>query len=280
MEAVLKGNEQQKTFIEKLGDSLGSYVGRLFGATNDQGKAAGASIISSFTSQMGEAGEVVSRLATNMATMGPLLGAIVTALHYVIGGLMESLKDVFNDFIQWGIEPLKEFGRMIGEILTPILQEIMPSVVASGKVLMQLFQAIARVLTPIVQILMRVLGPVLSVLADVVVTIVGTISWACDCIAYAITWVLNKITFGWVQQSANPGSLSSYLEGMYADPSGTYTGSSNGMNSTGLQSASYTGGTVIHLNVYQNAPVVGSDGMSEFAIMIRNELADIGYMGR
>ena len=269
----------QKTFLEKLSTKLGTAVGKLFGATDEQGQAAGSAIISSFTSSMGEAGEVVSRLATNMATMGPLLGAIVTALHYVIEGLMENLKDIFNDFIQWGIEPLREFGRMIGEILNPILQEIMPSVVASGKVLMQLFQAIARVLTPIVQILMRVLGPVLSVLADVIVSIVGTISWACDWLAYAITWVLNKISFGWIQQSANPGSLSSYLEGMYANPAETYTGSGS-TSSTGLTSAAYSGGTVIHLNVYQQGVVCGDSGIQEFAVMIKNELADVAYYGR
>ena len=276
---LTKIEKDQKTFIEKIGEKVGAAVGSIFGADDDQSKAAGSAIINSFTSQMGEAGDVVARLATNMATMGPALGAIVTALHYVIGGLMENLKDLFNDFVQWGIQPLMEFGRMIGSILKPILEEIMPSVVASGKVLMQLFQAIARVLTPIVQILMRVLGPVLSVLADVVVTIVGTISWACDWIAYAITWVLNKISLGFIQQSANPGSLSSYLEGMYANPADTYTGSGS-TSSTGLTSAAYSGGTVIHLNVYQQGVVCGDSGIQEFAVMIKNELADVAYYGR
>ena len=269
----------QKNFLEKLSSKVGATVGKLFGATDEQGQAAGSAIISSFTSSMGEAGDVVERLATNMATMGPLLGAIVTALHYVIEGLMENLKDLFNDFIKWGIEPLRELGRAIGSILKPILEEIMPSVVASGKVLMQLFQAIARVLTPIVQILMRVIGPVLTVLADVIVTIVGTISWACDWIAYAITWVLNKISFGWIQQTANPGGLSDYLSSMYADPASSYS-SGSGTSSTGLATAAYSGGTVVHLNVYNYGNVVGSAGFEEFAISIRDELLDLGYIGR
>lgn len=273
-----KIDKGQKTFLEKLGSNLGAAVGKLFGATDEQGQAAGASIISSFTSSMGEAGEVVSRLATNMATMGPLLGAIVTALHYVIEGLMETLKDVFNDFIQWGIEPLRELGRMIGEIITPILEEIMPSVIATGKMLMNLFGALARLLTPIVETLMRVIGPALSLLADVIVSIVGTISWAIDWLAYAITWVLNKITLGWVQQSANPGGLSDYLSNMYADPTSSY--SSAGLNSTGTTNASYTGGTVIHLNVYQNGIVCGDNGLMEFCSMIKAELQDVAYYGR
>lgn len=279
LKELTKIEKDQRTFLDKLGEKVGTAVGSLFGADEDQSKAAGSAIINSFTSQMGEAGEVVSRLATNMATMGPVLGAIVTALHYVIGGLMETLQEVFNDFIAWGIEPLKEFGRMIGQILLPIFKEIMPSVVASGKVLMQLFQSIARLLTPIVQILMRVIGPVLTVLADVVVSIVGTISWAIDWIAYAVTWALNKITFGWVQQTANPGGLTDYLSGMYEDPSSTYTGSGS-MDSAGLQSAAYSGGSVIHLNVYNNGVVAGEAGLREFAVMIKRELEDAEYLGR
>lgn len=242
-------------------------------------KKAGETVWEDFKEQAGEAGDLLNRLSSNMAQFGPLIGAIVTALHYVIQGLIEVLGDLINDFVQWGLEPLREFGRMIGQILTPILQEIMPSVVASGKVLMQLFQAIARLLTPIVQTLMRVIGPVLSVLADILVTIVGTISWAIDWIAYAVTWALNKITFGWVQQTANPGGLTDYLSGMYADPSSTYTGSGS-MNSAGLQSAAYSGGTVIHLNIYQQGVICGDNGIQEFAVMIRNELADAGYYGR
>ena len=278
LEKVDENTKDTRTFLEKFGDNLGSYVGSLFGATDEQGKAAGAAIVSSFTSQMGEAGEVVSRLATNMATMGPLLGAIVTALHYVIGGLMETLRDVFNDFIKWGIEPLKELGRMIGQILLPIFKEIMPSVIAIGKVLIQLFQSLANVLSPIVSIIMRVIGPILSVLADVLVTIVGTISWACDWLAYAITWVLNKISFGWIEQSDKPTDLNSYLNNMYADPSQAYSPTSS--SNTAVSNASYSGGTVVHLNVYNYGNVVGDNGITEFALIIRDKLVEANYLGR
>ena len=278
LKELTKIEKDQRTFLDKIGEKVGTAVGSLFGADEDQSKAAGSAIINSFTSQMGEAGEVVSRLATNMATMGPVLGAIVTALHYVIGGLMETLQDVFNDFIAWGIEPLKEFGRMIGQILLPIFEEIMPSVVATGKVLMNLFGAIARLLTPIVEILMRVIGPVLTVLADILVSIVGTISWAIDWIAYCITWVLNKVSFGWIDQTARPGSLNSYLEGMYSNPAESY--SATGAGSVGATNASYSGGTVVHLNVYQNGVVCGDNGIQEFAIMLKKELQDVAYYSR
>lgn len=239
-------------------------------------KAAGESVWEDFKSQAGEAGDLINRLTQNMAQFGPILGAIVTALHYVIEGFIESIGSLLNEFVQWGLEPLRELGRMIGEIITPILQEIMPSVIATGKVLMQLFQSIAGVLTPIVQVLMRVIGPVLTVLADVLVTIVGTISWAIDWLAYCITWVLNKVSFGWIDQTAKPGSLSSYLEGMYSDPTTGY----ESMDSTTGVNAAYSGVTNIYMNVVNNGYVVGDAGLQEFALVIRSELEDLSYYSR
>lgn len=239
-------------------------------------KAAGESVWEDFKAQAGEAGDLINRLTQNMAQFGPILGAIVTALHYVIEGFIESIGSLLNEFVQWGLEPLRELGRMIGEIITPILQEIMPSVVATGKVLMQLFQSIAGVLTPIVQVLMRVIGPVLTVLADVLVTIVGTISWAIDWLAYCITWVLNKVSFGWIDQTAKPGSLSSYLEGMYSDPTTGY----ESMDSTTGVNAAYSGVTNIYMNVVNNGYVVGDAGLQEFALVIRSELEDLSYWSR
>ena len=253
-------------------------LGRMSGEIQNFINAADA-VWEDFKGQIGEAGDLINRLGTNMAQFGPLLGAIVTALHYVIEGLVQELGDIIGEFVQWGLEPLREFGRMIGQILLPILKEIMPSVVATGRVLMNLFQSLARLLAPIVQILMRVIGPVLTALADVLVVIVGTISWAIDWIAYCITWVLNKISFGWIAQTARPADYQSYIDGMLQIPGEGYDSLSSS-GSVGTTNASYSGGTVIHLNVYQQGVVCGDNGILEFATMIKNELADAQYLGR
>lgn len=257
------------------GSGLGTTIHNIGEAIETLKKGAGA-VFDDLKSQAGEAGDLISRLASNMTQFGPLLGAIITALHYVIEGLMSEIKDILNEFVQWGLEPLRELGRMIGQIITPIFEEIMPSVIASGKVLMNLFGAIARLLTPIVEVLMKVIGPILTVLADVIVSIVGTISWAIDWLAYAITWVLNKITFGWVEQTANPGALSEYVSNMMMDPGAGYSG----VNSTTGVNAAYSGVTNIYMNIYQNGTVVGEDGISQFAQIIRDELADLSYYSR
>ena len=271
----MKKSTKTTTSSSKPGGGLGNI-----GEAVENLKNAGEAVWEDFKSQAGEAGDLLNRLSTNMAQFGPLLGAIVTALHYVIQGLIETLGDWIEEFVQWGLEPIRELGRMIGEILLPIFKEIMPSIASSGRVIMKLFQSIAHVLAPIVEILMKVIGPVLTVLADVIVTIVGTISWAIDWIGYAITWLLNKITFGWIEQSSKPGSLNDYLEGMYSNPMDSYSLSGSGSNGVGVTNASYSGGTVIHLNVNNYGNVVGTAGFEEFAIMIRDELQGLGWNGR
>ena len=72
--------------------------------------------------------------------------------------------------------------------------------------------------------------------------------------------------------------LNSYLEGMYSNPAETY--SATGAGSVGATNASYSGGTVVHLNVYQQGIVCGDNGIQEFAIMLKNELQDVAYYSR
>ena len=273
---IAKASQKGESGKTTTGSSLFHDLGAAIENYEEVREQAIDKVFNDLTSQMGEAGDFVDRLVSNMAQFTPILGLIITALHYIIEGLMQEIKGLLDEFVKWGLEPLREIGRMIGQIFTPIFKEIMPSVIASGKALMNLFQSIARLLTPIVEILMRVIGPILTVLADVLVSIVGTISWAIDWLAYCITWVLNKVSFGWIEQTAKPGSLSDYVSSMMADPTEGY----DNVSTTAGVNAAYSGVTNIYLNIYQNGTVVGEDGISQFAAIIRNELADLSYYGR
>jgi len=44
-------------------------------------------------------------------------------------------------------------------------------------------------------------------------------------------------------------------------------------------SAGYQGATHVNITIYQNSPVVGSDGMRAFARMIRGEFERLDYYG-
>jgi hypothetical protein len=49
--------------------------------------------------------------------------------------------------------------------------------------------------------------------------------------------------------------------------------------STAVGNAGYQGATQVTINIYQQAPVVGSDGMRAFARMIRGEFEQLDYYG-
>ena len=274
-------------------------------------------VLGAFTSKMGEAGEVVSRLTTNMATLGPMFGAILTAIEYIFEGLSETLGPILEDFVKFGIEPLRELGRIIGELLIPVIQILMPLIEKTAAFLVTIFNALGVVLLPIIEIIGTVLTPVVSflssvlealmpvikVFAKVVVTITGTIQYVVQVLQHWIATIMNWLAglniLGWhpfgglrMNDPGSPGSYGSFIQSKWdsidaAFEKGTSTVSdwkaqSNTMNTstaTSVSSAGYQGATQVTINIYQEAPVVGDGGMRQFARMIRDTFTELNYYG-
>ncbi len=298
-----------RTFLQTLGDKLGTLASKITGATSEQGSAFGASVMSSLTSNLGEAGEVAGKLAQNMATMGPLLGAIATALEYVFQGLAETLGPILNEFVQFGIEPLKELGRVIGDILKPAIEDMMPLVKDVANFLMGLFNVIGIVLKPIIQVLSSSLSPVISLISNILealspvlkifgkifVTVTGTIQYVIQVlqhwVAMLMNWLAGLNLLGWqpfaglkMADPGSPGNYSSYIKEKWASIDSAFNQSSVAGNvatstSTAISSAGYQGATHVTINIFQEAPVVGDAGMRQFAKMIRNEFDQMAYYG-
>lgn len=312
-------------FTDMFGDDMGQFVDwfkeyikelkieRAQGQEGGEGGGSGGSpkpaeeqasfigtVFEDFKQQAGEAGDFISRLGQNMTALGPLLGAIATLLHYVIQGLMEGLGDILSTFVKYGIEPLREFGRIIADALVPLFDAIMPSIKDSAEILIQLFTMIGAVLKPIISTIANVLGPILSFITQVILKLMpviklitsvlvgfaAVIEWVGQWISHLIASVVNWAA-GWlgvhVNDPGDPGDLLAFVSGRIAEIGNVNTDSITGSTSTGnaaVSNASYSGGTVVHLNVYQNGVVCGDNGIQEFAVMIRNELADAGYYGR
>ena len=303
-DAVEKGT---KTFLQTLGDKLGSLASKLTGATTEQGSAFGASVISSMTSSLGQAGEVAGKLAQNMATMGPLLGAIATALEYVFQGLAETLGPMLNEFVQFGIEPLKELGRVIGDILIPVFEDMMPLVEDSANFLMGIFNILGIVLKPVIQVIsgslrpvismitniFEALVPVLKVLGKIFVTVTGTIQYVVQTlqhwVAMLMNWLASLNLMGWkpfeglkTTDPGSPGKYGDYIKSKWSDIDAAFEQSStagSASTQTAVSSAGYQGATHVTINIYQEAPIVGDGGMRAFARMIRDEFDQLSYYG-
>ena len=307
----LKGGEEKdtRTFLEKFGQNIGKWAAGVTGADESQGKAFGGAVMGSFISNMGTAGEVVGKLASNMAAMGPVLGAIATALEYVFQGLAETIGPVLEEFVKFGIEPLREFGRVIGEVFAPLIETFMPLVRKSAESLMSVFNGIGAVLQPIIEIIGMALTPILDTLVNIIdaispvldglvkvlIGVVGTIQYLVQglqhWVAVVFNWLADLDLLGWkpfeglrMTDPGNPGSYAEFMQNKYADYEAKKASVSNftsntGSTQTALSSASYTGATNVTINIYATGPFVGDNGMRDFARMIREEFDALDYYG-
>lgn len=299
-------DEKVTTFLDKFAEKIGDKMDGAFGGSSTQWAAGASSVIGDFTSNMGEAGTLVKELATNMATMGPVIGAIVTALKYVFEGFAEVISGPLNEFVQYGLEPLREIGRVIGDIILPLFDELMPLVEESARFLIGLFDSIGVVLKPVIQIIgsalspiisgltniLKVLEPVIKVLAKVLVTVTGTIQYVVQTLQHWVAVVMNCLAdlniFGYhpfeglrMNDPGSPGKYGEYIQNKWGEIDAAFDkGVSTGTSTTqSIASAGYQGATQVTINVYQMAPVVGDGGMRQFAQMIRDEFGNLDYYG-
>ena len=314
-------------FTDMFGDDMGQFVDwfkeyikelkieRAQGQEGGEGGGSGGSpkpaeeqasfigtVFEDFKQQAGEAGDFISRLGQNMAALGPALGAIATLLHYVIQGLMEGIGDILTTFVKYGIEPLREFGRIIADALVPLFDAIMPSIADSATILVEIFTLIGKILKPIITTIGNVLGPILSkitqfiikllpiirMVANVFIGIASVIEWVGQWIGHIIASVVNWAG-EWlgihVNDPGDPGDLASFIADRMAavdEPnSGFSLNDEAASGNAAVSNASYSGGTIIHIhNDFSGSYIVGNGGMRELALIIRNTLEDVDYAGQ
>lgn len=244
------------TFLDQLSNSFAGVIESL-GFGSDESKTAAGALLGTALEGLGEAGEAAETLATNMATMGPLLGAIVTALQYVIKGLMEVLGEVLGEQIMIVVDSLMEIGRAIGQILLPII---------------------------------KTLSPVLEALVQPILVFTGALSYAGQALQHWVANLFNNLAnwsigswhpFGGLRMDdpGSPGKFGAYLANYMNDYNAGTSSADSASTETALSSASYRGATQVTINIYQMSPVVGENGMRQFAQMIREEFDALDYYG-
>lgn len=299
-----------RPFMEKKLDLAGEKNNNVISHIGDTVKESSISdayktIVSDFSSQLGEAGNVISNLVSNISKYGGLIGSIVTGVHYVIEGFAEIVNGQLAELVSICIEPLKEIGRVIGELLLPIITALIPTFTDIADFLMPLFRAIGVVLKPFIEILnvlrplldiitnvLNALMPVFKVFAKVVVTVTGTIQYVIQVLQHWVASIMNWLAglniFGWqpfsglrMNDPGSPGKYSDYIKGKWGEVDSAFEQTSTGTASTAtaVSSAGYQGATHVTINIYQEAPVVGDGGMRAFARMIRSEWENLDYYG-
>lgn len=288
--------EDLRTDFQKLLDKFG---------TNEQQSAFGNTVLNSALSNIGEAGNVISKLATNMASMGPLLGAIATALEYVLQGFGQVLRPILDEVITYGLEPLREIGRVLADLIKPLLEELMPlfrdsadsfigAINMVGQALAPVIRLITTVISPILSQLcntLKMIEPVISVVAKVIAWLAGTITYVVEIFqhigATILNWIAGFHIGNWrpfegirVEDKGMPGSYDSYIKSYMNGIDNASTLSVNDASTqTAVSSAAYRGATSVTINIYAEGPLVGDGGMRQFAQMIREEFDALNYYG-
>lgn len=286
-------------------DDMRTKWGLLAAADSEQLNAAKQAVWDEATSNFGQAGQLISELAQNMATMGPVIGAIVTALKYVIEGLAETIGPLLEDVVAYGLEPLREIGRVIGDLIKPLLEELMPLFKDSAESFISVINEIGAALKPVISLIatairpildqlrntLKFIEPVIKVISKVLVSFTGVIEYIGQVLTHWVATFLNWLAglnlFGWkpfeglrITDPGAPGNFSEFMDKRYSSIESAGESATMGTSSQlAVSSASYRGATSVTINIYQEGPLVGDGGMRQFAQMIREEFDALNYYG-
>lgn len=226
---------------------------------------------------------------------------VFTALIYIFKGFADTLSPMLEDGIKPITDALTELGAIIANWFKPLFEALHPIIKTIVDMLMAVFVPTLQIINPFMEFLARILlllKDPLIMLASLLTGLGETLSWVGDCISWVIGSLLNWLNsidlMGWkpfsgigYREVKDPGNLSERVDDaiskLYSQVEYDFASSVEGMGGndtstdTAVSNASYTGGSTIHINIYQQAPVVGEDGMNEFAKMIRKEFVELGY---
>lgn len=226
---------------------------------------------------------------------------VFTALIYVFKGFLDTFTPMLDRVIKPLTNALEELGSVIANWFKPLFDALYPVIKTIVDMLMAVLVPVLQTVNPIMELIARLLLLIqdpLSILASMFVALGETISWLNDCVSWVIGSLLNWLNSieiaGWkpfrgvgYREVESPGNLNQRIQDATSklfqeinygfqnavDSMGENTTSTE----TAVSNASYTGVSTIHINIYQQSPVVGEDGMNEFAKMIRKEFIELGY---
>lgn len=248
-------------------------------------------------------GESLKPMMEAIAPMIESLGIFGEALTAAAGWLIllipiiEGFSAVIAPATSAVIKPLLDFlvglGQTIGSLLLPLFDALAPSIAIIAQILTTVFTPILQILQPIFQaiaLVLQTLAPLFGFLAKALIILMAPVQWLAD----LFTWVGEVIkTFAWnimhpFDQRSGPSAFTS--DAFTSIPDKLKKVDEMMSNSQSLQDGYTTGASdatksaeyrtqKITINIYQNAPMVGSGGMDEFVQMIRTRFNELAYFG-
>ena len=229
---------------------------------------------------LGIFGQALTSAAGPLIILLPVIEGIVSVLGPAIGAVIKPVLDAL--FAQ---------GQILGQMLLPVLDAIAPIFALLGHIMMTVVVPTFQILAPFIQatvLMLQMLAPVLGIVAKAFTILMSPVQFIADLFGW-----LGKViqTFAWnishpFNQKNGPGKFTSdaftglndRLKAIDTITTNSQSLQTGAVATTASQSASYRV-QQITINIYQQAPVVGSGGMDEFVSMIRDKFGELEYFG-
>jgi hypothetical protein len=270
-------------FTGMFGDATGGLMGMV--ATE---------MLGGVTAIVGAIAPIADIIFNTFSPLGILLTIIegfVSVMEPALGAVFQPLVDVFT----W-------IGTTLASLFLPVLDVLATSLALVGNILMAVLTPVLQSLAPVFQVIsgiMTAFSPILLLVAKAFTILMSPLQYVADLFSWLGSWVqyLGSVIataaynlvhpFRQKSYAASPGSFSSDAFSGLADRLANIdaiadqgsVASDAVSTSTAVGSAAYQGATQVTINIYQQAPVVGSDGMRAFARMIRGEFERLDYYG-
>lgn len=249
--------------------------------------------------------EFMSGVMEWIGALKPLFDIIDNACNpmkmilHIIEGFVNVMGPALTAVFQPLVDLFTSIGETIGKLFLPVL-DVLGSIISTiSNILGTILLPIIQLLTPLFDILAMALEPLnglLILLGKGIMVLMAPIQWLGDSLAWIGSWikyfgkciseVINHLfDLRNADFSGKPGSFQSDAFTGLADRLANYGVGTDSLatqayqNSTqqAVQNASYSGGASITVNVTVEGNVVGENGITEFAKIIRSELLELDY---
>ena len=247
-------------FSSIISGLLESLVGSIKGVIIELPKISGQfydNLMSSGLSMAGAFDGIMSALDPLANALQPILQIVLSAnpllaaLIPIVQAMVQTLQPVISSLLAPLMGILAIIGQTLGAVLAPVLKALSPIIELVGKAFVWLYN---NVIIPIANALIRVFTAVQNAIAAVINAFAWLTGISVQYASYGDA-KLQKIEYGDVVQAG-----------------------ANAAGATAAQSAQYRSQSIT-INIYQQSPVVGDNGMRQFAAMIRTEFEALAYYG-
>ena len=252
------------TFLAQNG-AFGSHIGNIVNGIKDQQENGTLSIWTAL-------GEIIKEF----------LPYLQKGLE-LVGGIFDKAFDILGNAVM-------KLGEEISTTLLPLLESFIPFMKVLADIVTALAPVVSSVLAPALYVIcaiLQALTGLLDLLMPAFAGIGAVIQWVSDAISWAIGSFINWLAswIPWIDgvgEVHRPDTIRGYynsIMGAYNDAKNAGTSASMASAQTASQTVSYSGATHITINNdFAGSYIVGSDGMSELALIMANQLDNMGYL--